>query len=208
MVPATTGPLSSRFNLTPVPLPISGSTTLSGATGETGALAWPTHVERDRGIRRPLLIVVSVLAAGAAVLVAYLGLAGRARPAAPAPKALATAVRVYIQSSPSGAIVLDASRGSVLGVTPLDTTYARASGSLALILRLDGYEERALSIKLGEDSSTSVDLRPARAEAPQTRPEESANTAHNEPKPVPHKPSAIHKPARPPIDREEEWRVH
>jgi serine/threonine-protein kinase len=210
---ATAGPLSSRFSLTPVPLPLPDSTvtTLSGANGEAGARDWATDAGGHRGVRWPWLAVAAVMAAGTAILAAYLGISGRPR-SVKAPsvqrRVTETAVRVHVQSSPPGAIVLDTSRGSILGVTPLDSTYARGSRPLALILRLDGYEEKTVSINLDGNSSTSVDLQRTPAEAP-LPPEATGTAAHGDPaRTAPRKPSAVRKPTRPAIDEEQEWRVH
>ncbi|MGD0839074.1 MAG: serine/threonine-protein kinase [Polyangia bacterium] len=222
-LPLATGPLSSRFGMTPLPLPLGGATatTLSRATGETVGGDEAEGVNR-RGARRSWLFGAAVVTAGAALLALYWGLRGSlslpgrippvkapvASPHVPAPT-----VHVRVQSSPPGAIVLDASRGSVLGVTPLDSTYAASGRPLALILRRDGYVEKAVTIELDGNSSTAVDLERVPVGAPPTTPEPGRPAGQGElAGSMPRKPSGVRKPVRPArsSDRseEEEWRVH
>jgi eukaryotic-like serine/threonine-protein kinase len=208
--------LSSRFGLTPVPVPVTGPTitTLSRATGEASGSGGESRVDfaAVRPKRWPFVLAMAAIAA-AVVLVALrfhgdlfsTPIAAPAAASAPAPSPAPPAtVRVIVRSDPAGATVVDPTQGTVLGITPLEKVYPQGGGSLGLLLRLDGYREKTVSVSLDGNSSTSVDLDPV----PAARPEAPAkpDTA----RPVAEKPALprARRPTKPIIDKEEEWRVH
>jgi len=221
--PVALGPLSSRFSLTPAPVLSSPSvTTLSRATGEaSGRLsASDDELFAVRPRRWPIVALAGVLVGAAAALwLLYLRPASTAPQSAPtvqtahvevpapaAPRPPAT-VRMLVRSSPAGATVVDSDRGTVLGVTPLERSYPQNSETLALVIRLEGHKDKAVTVSFDGNSSTSVDLEPAEAPHPE---------AARKPEPI-HPPAgkaaAIkatpgRRPAKPPIDEEAEWRVH
>jgi sRNA-binding protein len=98
--------------------------------------------------------------------------------------------------------VLDAKDGNVLGVTPLEKTYPQGPNTLNLSLRMTGYKDKAVSVSLDGNSSTSVDLEHA-----ETSPREVARKPAAKPA-EPRKPANPRKPAQTTQDKEDEWRVH
>jgi hypothetical protein len=112
-------------------------------------------------------------------------------------------VNVRVSSSPAGATVVNSEDGSVLGQTPFEKYYPEGKGVLEVVLRLAGYQDKPLSIGLGANSSTSVNLEPndtVRAEHANkpaaTSPEHSTEE------------EARRTPPKPMHRKEEEWRVH
>jgi hypothetical protein len=233
--PVSVGPLSSRFGLTPAPVVLSGPTvtTLSRATGEASGdlLAGEVDLLPMRPRRWPLVALAFVLLAGAAavwmlyvrphaqprsvvtsvvpsavptVQPAALPASAAASSKPPQPQAM---VRVLVRSEPSGATVVDAKQGMVVGNTPLERTYPQGEETLALIVRLEGHKDRAITVSLDGNSSTSVDLERRAAPGQKAEGKPEPVRAHAG-KPVPGKPAVGRKPTKATIDEEEQWRVH
>jgi serine/threonine protein kinase len=209
--PVAMGSLSSRFGLTPAPVLTSNSTitTLSRATGERGARTQDSGVDLEaiRPRRWPIIGVAGVVVAAAAILLAmhfrpaWTTASVASAPPRIAPMAPPATVRVLVRSVPPGATVLDQKQGTVLGVTPIEKAYSRGGGELGLLLRLSGYKDKAMSVRLDGNSSTSVDLEPV--EVP--RPKVSKRPEGARPKAVPPKPRKA--PETVEIN-EKEWRLH
>lgn len=224
------GPLSSRFGLTPAPVPIPGTThitTLSRATGETRAVDLSDEelapMRRRPSTRWPL---VAVLVAGLAAAAAF---TLWRREAAPVPAAApsgtpavavavpAATVRMSVRSDPPGATVFDTQQGTSLGVTPLEKSYPQGNETLALLLRLDGYKDKPVSLTLDANSSVAVDLERLEPRKPDVSPRpttaEAAHQTADKPRAVRRQPTPPVQPRATPkrnpnIDEEEEWRVH
>jgi serine/threonine-protein kinase len=134
---------------------IEPSSTIHKAAGETSQRG------QLRG-RGRLLLLIGAPALAVAVTAAIM-LLQPARPAKvdppPGPPELPLArpvpARVHwrISSQPAGAQVVRAADQTVLGTTPLKLEQARGEGTLALVLRLDGYEDLPLQV----DRSANVD---------------------------------------------------
>ncbi len=214
--PVPVGNFASRVGLTPGPVPSPTITTLSHATGETGATLSPS--DSDLGLdmvkprRWPLLLVLGA-AVAAAVLFLFFRPAGpplasvpMGQPApqkAPVPSATVEApatVLVRIQSSPPGANVLDGKDQRVLGITPLQKSYPQGKGSVGVTLRLAGYEDKSIAIALDGSSSTSVALDRTQSAAPQA----AKKPARGESR----KNGVARKTPKAQHDEEDEWRVH
>jgi serine/threonine-protein kinase len=216
--PVSLDSLGSRMGLTPAPLSSTTITTFSQATGEASPSPSPStsasEVELDsmRPRRWPIIVVVGALAVAAGVIFVV-----RAGPFSVPPKAPTAApsvepaaarapaalnVHLQVRSSPAGATVLDAKDGNVLGVTPLEKTYPQGPNTLNLSLRMTGYKDKAVSVSLDGNSSTSVDLEHA-----ETSPREVARKPAAKPA-EPRKPANPRKPAQTTQDKEDEWRVH
>jgi serine/threonine-protein kinase len=219
--PVAVGPLSSRFGLTPAPVLLSSPsvTTLSRATGEAnGDLPGGDDLASVRPRRWPLVAVTGVLvAAAAAAWMLYLR-PGRApapavRPAqvsVPAPAA-PTMVRMLVRSSPAGAAVVDSRQGTVLGMTPLEKSYPQTGEVMPLVIHLDGYKDKPVTVSLDGNSSTSVDLERAEAPASDTPKQDEKKTVPGQVLPgkaAATKAPSVRKPSKPRIDEEDEWRVH
>ena len=223
--PVPLGNIGSRFGMTPAPVPVSGQTitTLSHATGEAAFQARESLSESDleaiKPKRWPIALGVAGVAAAAVLFIVLrptgTSTAGSAAAAPPAAAVVAkqapaaaqpTTVRLQIRSSPAGATVSDGKDGTVLGVTPLEKSYPQGSGTLGVVLRLQGYKDKTVAVGLEGNSATSIDLE--RAELP------AAEGAHKsvEPSAVTHKPGGSRKPPKTTQNRdqnkEDEWRVH
>jgi len=222
--PVLLGNFGSRRNLTPVPVPVPSQTitTLSHATGETTlpsqAFASESELEAIKPRRWPLVLGACAVAAAAALFFAFRAsgpsaagpvpqapaVSAKQAPAVPAVAEPVT-VRLQIRSSPAGASVLDAKDGTVLGVTPLEKSYPQGSGTLGLLLRLQGYKDKTVAVGLEGNSATSVDLE---------RVEISAAEGGQKPAPPttgPRKQGGVRKPpktTRTTQNKEDEWRVH
>jgi serine/threonine-protein kinase len=225
--PLSVGPLSSRFGLTPAPVLLSGPTitTLSRATGETSAKISTGEVDLlPRPSRRWPAVALAGVVLGATVALAMLYVRPQAQPASveatvqPAARAVSAAsptsptspptmVRVLVRSEPSGATVMDAKQGAVVGITPLEKSYPQSSENLALVIRLEGHKDKAITVSLDGNSSTSVDLERGAAPGPQAT--DKPAPAHVQPgKAIPSKSVRARKPSKATIDEEDEWRVH
>jgi tRNA A-37 threonylcarbamoyl transferase component Bud32 len=68
-------------------------------------------------------------------------------------------VRVTVRSFPSGAEVVRASDNAVLGLTPFTRESDRGEGTLDVVVRLRGFEPRAIAIDLRRDRDELVRLR-------------------------------------------------
>lgn len=74
-------------------------------------------------------------------------------PPVSAPTPETSTITLHVESEPSGASVIRASDGKVLGQTPLQYTHPREpQGTLDLILRRKGHSEVSLSLLLGQDA--------------------------------------------------------
>ncbi len=216
--PSPVGSFASRNGLTPGPVPGPTITTLSHASGETRSSPLPS--DSDLGLdvvkprRWPLLLLLGGVAAAVALVLAFrparpspasasMGQPALQKGAAPsAPGEPPATVLVRVQSSPSGASVLDQKDQSVLGITPLQKSYPQGKGSVGVTLRLAGYEDKPVAIALDGNSSTSVALDRTQPAAPEVRKKPAA--ARGEPR----RPGGARKPPRTQHDEEDEWRVH
>jgi serine/threonine-protein kinase len=222
--PVAVGPLSSRFGLTPAPVLLSSPsvTTLSRATGEangdrSGSDGALSSVRRRRW---PLVAITGVLVgAAAAVWMLYVRPGHSPAPAptvqpaqvlVPTPAA-PSMVKMLVRSSPAGAAVVDSRQGTVLGMTPLEKSYPQSGEVVPLVIRLDGYKDKPVTVNLDGNSSTSVDLERAEAPVSDTSKKDERKTG---PSQVPSGKAAAAKapsgrrPTKPRIDEEDEWRVH
>jgi eukaryotic-like serine/threonine-protein kinase len=218
--PVALGSFSRRGGLTPVPVPLSGPniTTFSRSTGEVSAKSSEVELESMRTKRWPLVAVAGVVVAAMAVFLVLRGRpgtpptpvqatlaavagAGVGKPTAPA------TVRVLVRSTPAGASVVDAKEGTILGITPLEKIFKQKSEILGIVIRLEGHKDKAISISLDGNSSTSVDLELAAAVRPE--PARGPESARSEPaKTAPAKAPAVRKRIQPSLDKGDEWRVH
>ena len=208
--PLLLGGLGNRSNRTPVPTPLPNRTitTLSHATGETSTVPDASNdaLAAMKPRRWPLFVGLAGVAAAAGLFLLMRGGSETAAPAPPpvaAQPALAPAptVRLQVRSSPPGATVVEAAGGSVLGVTPLEKSYPHGSGTMDLVLRLEGYKDEAIAVGLDHNSAISVGL--TRAEPPAVE-----KTAVS---PATKKPGGVRKSSRPTQkaeSKEEEWLVH
>ena len=216
--PVALGPFSSRFGLTPAPvlIPSPTITTLSRSTGEASTKAADLDFESIRPKRWPIVALGGLLVAAVTVFLvlrarsalppAAVQVAQPAAVAAVAPKAPGT-VRVLVRSAPPGASVVDVKQGTVLGITPLETSYPQSSETLGLVIRLEGHQDKAVSVSLDGNSSTSVDLERAEALRPEAA-KKSEPTRPEAAKTAPARAPAARKRITPIIDKEDEWRVH
>ncbi|HEY5284327.1 MAG TPA: serine/threonine-protein kinase [Polyangia bacterium] len=216
--PAVARSFSSRFGFTPAPVAGPSITTLSRATGEARSASDQDDqddqdFEAVRPKRWPLVLGFGAVAAAAGIFFALrtgTPPASVRAPEHPVPESAAAVVtppaatvRVFVQSSPVGASVIDEGDGHVLGITPLQKSYPQAKGTMGLGLRLAGYKDKSIVVPLDVSSSTSVDLER----------EAAATRADTIPKPVvksagARKPSPVHKPPNPTHNEEDEWQVH
>jgi eukaryotic-like serine/threonine-protein kinase len=192
---------------------LSGSTvtTLTQATGETSSSAGPddfgdTEVIKHR--RWPVALALGVLAVAGAAYFAFrpdstpTG-SSPATPTVPTPALPATpaappTVRVHILSSPAGAAVIDAKAGKPMGVTPLEAALPQAKEPLQVTLRLAGYKDKVVRIELDSNFSASVELdeiEPAPVPVAKDKKEGEGKKGGRKVKP-------------PPVDEDEQWRVH
>lgn len=83
--------------------------------------------------------------------------------AASAPGVAARVIHWTLQSTPPGAAVVRAADGQVLGTTPWQQEQPASPGQLSLRLRLPGYAERLVSLRLSDNESRQelLDPRPA-----------------------------------------------
>jgi eukaryotic-like serine/threonine-protein kinase len=222
--PIAVGPLSSRFGLTPAPVLLSSPsvTTLSRATGEANGdrSGSDSDLSSVRQRRWPLVAITGVLVGAAA---AFWMLHARPGPSpVPGPMvqpaqvlvptpAAPTMVKMLVRSSPAGATVVDSRQGTVLGMTPLEKSYPQSGEVVPLVIRLDGYKDKPVTVNLDGNSSTSVDLERAAAPVSDTSKKDERMTG---PSQVPSGKAAAAKapsgrrPIKPRIDEEDEWRVH
>ena len=78
-------------------------------------------------------------------------------PAAPA----AATVTIEIETTPSGARVLDAADGRLLGTTPLrQQVERRPGGELQIKIERKGYQTRTVAVPLGQDFRSDLALDP------------------------------------------------
>jgi eukaryotic-like serine/threonine-protein kinase len=222
--PVAVGPLSSRFGLTPAPVLLSrpSVTTLSRATGEAHRelSASDDDLASVRRKRWPLVAITATLVgAAAAAWMLYLrpGHSPTPGPAVQPAQAVVQApaapsmVKMLVRSSPAGAAVVDSRQGTILGMTPLEKSYAQSGDVVPLVIRLDGYKDKPVTVSLDGNSSTSVDLE--RAEAPLSDPPKR-DEKKTGPSQVPSARAAAtktpsgRKPSKPHVDEEDEWRVH
>jgi serine/threonine protein kinase len=211
--PVLVGNFASRVGLTLGPMPSPTLTTFSHAMGEASSA--PLSSESDVRLevvkpkRWPLLLVLGAVAtaavlffvfrpAGPPVATAELS-AAKTSPAREEPNSIAL---VRIQSSPAGASVLDEKDQSLVGVTPLQKSYAQTAGTANLILRLAGYKDKSIAVALDGNSSTMVELErvvdiPAGAAA---KPAAARAEAR--------KSGGARKLPKPQHNEEDEWRVH
>lgn len=192
-----------------VAAPVSTITTLSQATGETGRMPSEADWDVEAPVRRRwpwLLLPVGALLA----VVVFLAL----RPTGPAAVPtraveLAAAVPTIvwtIRTDPPGATVVD-SDGVMVGVTPLQKSFAKTTGTKTVVVRLTGYEEQSLTIALDENSTTVVDLERAVPAAPPS----ALLAAPKKPSPDIRKKATaptVRKKSQEPHDEEDQWRVH
>ncbi len=153
-------------------------TTLSATTGEST----PGVYSVDKGGRRsskPIIIVGGVIVAAAAAVALALSTAGvdekpfegpvatiatpEAKPAALAPTDGAQpkeskTIEVYLQTVPPGAKVYNALTGVKLGTTPYSDKWDKERGELELMLKLDGYDPKMVSVPLQKDYTNGVAL--------------------------------------------------
>jgi serine/threonine-protein kinase len=215
--PVLVGNFASRVGLTPGPVPVPSPTltTLSHATGEASPAPLPSeselHLEDVKTKRWPLLLVLGAVAAAAALFFVFRPAGQSATTpasqtaAAKAPSATDEAnstILVRLQSSPTGASVLDERDQSVVGVTPLQKSYPRATGTTGLILRLAGYKDQSIVVALDGNSFATVELERAEVAAAVVAPKTAAT------QPQPRKTGAARKPPKPQHNEEDEWRVH
>lgn len=222
--PIAVGPLSSRFGLTPAPVLLSSPsvTTLSRATGEAnGDLPGSDRdLSSVRRRRWPLVAITGVLAgAAAAFWMLYVRPGHSPAPAQPVQPAqvavpapgVPTMVRMLVRSSPAGATVVDSRQGIVLGMTPLEKSYPQSGEAVSLVIRLDGYKDKPVTVNLDGNSSTSVDLERAEApvlDTPKKDEPKMGPSQVSSGKAAAAKASSGRKPIKPRIDEEDEWRVH
>jgi serine/threonine protein kinase len=207
----------SRAGLTPMPTPLSKSTvtTLSNATGETDPSLAPLNSDGTTEIikhnRWPIVVVAGVVATAGVLFFMFRpnGSSAPSKQSASSVSATSVAltsvapasVRLLIESSPSGAAVIDEKDGNVLGATPLEKSYRQSTESLRMKLRLGGYKDKNITIRLDSNSSTSVELDAIEPE-PATKSTKGESGQR--------KSSGIHKQTKPSQDQDEEaqWRVH
>jgi hypothetical protein len=94
------------------------------------------------------------------------------RPAVPPParkpaREERPSVVVRINSTPSGATVLEARTGKTLGETPFEGAFPRDRGEARLVVRKSGYRSKDVTVKLGADADLSVTLDKRRAAEPE-----------------------------------------
>ncbi len=107
-------------------------------------------------------------------------------PASPLPKlmaspALAARVRWSVDSEPSGAQVVEAEGGQVLGVAPWQIERPASVGSVALLLRHPGFAARRIELPAGADATRREIL--ARAPAPTLTPPRTRRRVGVDPSP-------------------------
>jgi len=220
--PLLLGGAAARGNRTPgpTPLPKQTITTLSHATGETSI---PPELSADglESIRPKRWPLVAGLAGAAVVVGLVLLLRGGDRPVAPPEPVRAAAVavpapapapapvpiptvRLQVRSSPPGATVAEAAGGVVLGATPVERSYPRGSGTMELVLRLPGYQEKKIAVGLESNTSTLVELAPVPAPAAAPAAKVTGPAAARRPPKAARPP----KPEQQETIKEEEWLVH
>ncbi len=211
--PVAVGNLASAVG--PVPVPGATITTFSHATGETGPSPAPSDSDPDLDAvttrRWPIVLALGTLAV-AVTLFLVIRPGGSRLPArtsqvlpqrSPAASvAPGAAVHLRIQSSPSGANVLAEKDGSVLGITPLQKTYPQAKGTMAFVLRMAGYKDKSITVALGGNSSTSVELERAEGAPAESTTKPAATRTRAR------KTGSARKPHKPTRNEQDEWIVH
>jgi hypothetical protein len=162
------------------------------------------------------LVAITAVGATAAAWMLYM------RPPTPGPAAqppqvavhapaAPTMVKMLVHSSPAGATVVDSRQGTILGMTPVEKSYSQSGEVVPLVIRLAGYKDKAVTVSLDGNSSTSVDLERAEAPVSDTPKKDEKKTG---PILVPSaraagtKAPSGRKPSKPHVDEEDEWRVH
>jgi hypothetical protein len=199
----------SRMGITPAPAPLPNQTitTLSHARGEAVSpspeLSSDAELAAIRPKRWPLVLgLVGVATVATALFFAFRpGRAPGPAPVAVKPAPAPASIRLEIRSTPMGATVFNTGDGTVLGMTPLDRAYPQGQGTMNVLLRLHGYKDRTVSVRLDGSSATGVDLERIEVAAPVPAPKPTVTPAS------PKKPGA-RKPPQTKQNREEEWLVH
>ncbi|MBN2573715.1 MAG: serine/threonine protein kinase [Deltaproteobacteria bacterium] len=218
--PMLLGGAASRVGITPAPVSPTNQTitTLSQAKGEAVSASpdFASEVEMAAIKRRrwPLLLGVGVLAVAGALLFSYRAAgppaarrgAPASTPAVAAAKAPQTAqpakVLVRVRTSPAGATVSDAKDGSVLGQTPLEKWFAQGHSTLDLLLRLQGYKDKTVTVGLDGNATMVVEL-----EREKTAADDSARKA-SRPAARSRRSGATRKPPKTTRHKDDEWLVH
>ncbi len=73
-------------------------------------------------------------------------------------------VHVRVSSVPAAATVVDNRDGTTLGETPLDKVLPKGNGTLALTVRLPGYQDESVALALAADASAVINLKAVAAE--------------------------------------------
>lgn len=157
----------SQPRLTPLPLPApdsSGPTTTSRPSllglGQTQDPTRP-RLAQSRVRRLVVPILTAVLLSGVGLFVLSKKLNPTPTPVTAPPKK--RTVRWRINTSPPGVQVFRASDGNLLGLTPYASTQTASHGTVAMSLRMTGYESKSLSMDLERDCSETISLDPVAA---------------------------------------------
>jgi serine/threonine-protein kinase len=135
------------------------------------------EVPAGRNNKKMLVGVGVGVAAIAGILIAVLGGGKKEAPAPPVAAAPAPApapakapdietVKIDVTSSPAGASVVRTDDGAFLGTTPFHTSLAKSAKDLALVIKLDGYEDQRVAVSLVQDGKSNVTLRAVAKPAP------------------------------------------
>ena len=87
-----------------------------------------------------------------------MGTGHEASSSSPAGTDVGATVTVRIASFPSGALVLDAKSGRIVGETPFEAAMRRGDKERELVLRKPGYHPKSVAIDLNRGSDLRVTL--------------------------------------------------
>jgi serine/threonine protein kinase len=207
--PVLVSGFASRVGMTPLPmsLPNQTITTLTQARGEAVSPSpeLSIHAELDAVRPRRWPWALGLLGVAAAAVLFFAFRPHGASPARPGPAAPTAAVakppapppsiRIELRSTPAGATVFKTSDGTVLGMTPLNRSYPQGQGTMDVLLRLRGYKDKTVTVKLEGSSAMVVDL-------------ERIETVAGPTAAPARRTGRVRKPPRIKQDKEEEWLVH
>ena len=126
----------------------------------TGQVQYQTTQRVDSGLRGQILIWGLLCASGVLIGTSF-AIKSRIDSASSAAAALPVAKQIdwRIDSQPTGASVISASTGVVLGTTPFHSNRPAGQGMESLILRFKGYEDSPLAMDRNQNERKTVQLR-------------------------------------------------